>query len=385
MKRIIPIDALRGYMLVNMTVDHLLYEPFKSVDFILNYSCQSFGFVSAAEGFYFLSGLVAGMVFGGMILGGRLAQMQTRAFKRAREIYLTNLALFLILTVSILVFKDVFHLGGRFSSDLLIFNEPLQALGLGAVFLNLPYLLEILPLYFFFLLITPLVLKQTAKGRAAWILIGALVCWGIAQTGVRADLQNLLGAYLPADLGYFDILAWQLIFVTGLVIGYHKRCGTLPGFLVRPPKSLTIIAAVLAAVLFAARYGLITLPVLSTVGYSTSITYLGPLRFFNFALLAYLIFALVTRYGKWFEVRWLAYLGQHSLYVFAFHVLLYYGLKLVEGDITALPLVPKLLFLVVLLASLTIPAWVHQKVRTWYRGTRAARRNPPATEPASAV
>jgi hypothetical protein len=44
------VDTLRGLFLIVMMVDHLPYHP------LLRFSRQGFGFVSAAEGFVFVSG-----------------------------------------------------------------------------------------------------------------------------------------------------------------------------------------------------------------------------------------------------------------------------------------------------------------------------------------
>src|SRR5215475_10069633 len=47
------VDALRGLMLVGMTLDHLPAHP------LLRLTKQSLAFVSAAQGFVFLSGMVS--------------------------------------------------------------------------------------------------------------------------------------------------------------------------------------------------------------------------------------------------------------------------------------------------------------------------------------
>ena len=57
-KRNLLIDFLRGLCLVVMTVDHLPPDIFEK------FTWQTFGFISAAEGFVFLSGLVSGVVYG---------------------------------------------------------------------------------------------------------------------------------------------------------------------------------------------------------------------------------------------------------------------------------------------------------------------------------
>jgi hypothetical protein len=95
MKRIFQIDALRGLMLVSMGVNHMLRQPaFASVSYLQEYTYEPLGFFSAAEGFFFLSGLIAGIVYGKPILNGDFRTSKSRALKRAREIYVVNMTAF---------------------------------------------------------------------------------------------------------------------------------------------------------------------------------------------------------------------------------------------------------------------------------------------------
>jgi OpgC protein len=72
------IDTLRGLFLVLMTFDHLPYHP------LLRLTMQSLGFVSAAEGFVFVSGLVSAGVY------GRILAKQGEANLWARTLSLTT-------------------------------------------------------------------------------------------------------------------------------------------------------------------------------------------------------------------------------------------------------------------------------------------------------
>ncbi len=64
MERDIRLDALRGLVLAWMTINHLS-GPLHA------YSFETLGFVSSAEGFVFISGIVAGMVYGRIGLNPR--------------------------------------------------------------------------------------------------------------------------------------------------------------------------------------------------------------------------------------------------------------------------------------------------------------------------
>src|SRR4029453_1076975 len=93
-KRLWEIDALRGVMLVLMTITHI---PTR----FSNPLGQPFGFVSAAEGFVMLSGFVAGMVYTQRQLRDGDAVMRDAFFKRALKLYLCQAALLLFLLVVI--------------------------------------------------------------------------------------------------------------------------------------------------------------------------------------------------------------------------------------------------------------------------------------------
>ena len=94
MNRQSALDGFRGLLLVVMTIDHLpgLFRL---------YSYEALGFASAAEGFVFLSGFVAAMVY------GREAdplRCRTTVLARVRKIYKYHLVLlFGILALALLI------------------------------------------------------------------------------------------------------------------------------------------------------------------------------------------------------------------------------------------------------------------------------------------
>ena len=76
--RIVLIDFLRGLCLVVMTIDHL------PETLIRKFTLQGFGFFSAAECFVFLSGLVAGRVYGRMAITKGPAVLRQLALSAGR-------------------------------------------------------------------------------------------------------------------------------------------------------------------------------------------------------------------------------------------------------------------------------------------------------------
>eukprot|EP01036_Dinobryon_divergens_P042909 gene42909-57058_t len=90
MKRYWEIDALRGLMLVLMTVTHL---PTRLTDPL----GQPFGFVSAAEGFVLLSAFVAGLVYSRIGFARGVDSMRQAFWRRVLKVYLCQAAILLFL------------------------------------------------------------------------------------------------------------------------------------------------------------------------------------------------------------------------------------------------------------------------------------------------
>src|SRR5712672_874729 len=85
--RIVLIDFLRGFCLLVMTVDHL------PETLIQKFTWQGFGFFSAAECFVFLSGLVAGRVYGRIAVTRGFAALRQCVLRRAVILYFANAGL----------------------------------------------------------------------------------------------------------------------------------------------------------------------------------------------------------------------------------------------------------------------------------------------------
>ena len=89
-ERLWQVDALRGLMLVLMTLTHL---PTR----VASPAGQPFGFVSAAEGFVLLSGFMAGMVYATRERREGEQRMRAAFYQRVWKIYLCQAALLLFL------------------------------------------------------------------------------------------------------------------------------------------------------------------------------------------------------------------------------------------------------------------------------------------------
>jgi hypothetical protein len=129
-------------------------------------------------------------------------------------------------------------------------------------------------------------------------------------------LPNYDGALIapPLNLGFFNMLAWQFLFVAGVAVGHAKTRAKAPLAPVRPV--LLTAAAGVAGFFFCLQHGFIR-PLWpdSLFGILLNKPTLGLLRLGNFALAAYLIAVAGTRFPRLFQWRPLALLGRHSLLV----------------------------------------------------------------------
>ena len=85
--RIVSLDLMRGWFLVIIILDHLTYFP-NGLTFLTGDSRLA---VSAAEGFFIISGLVLGIVRGAKLRRQPLAAATRLLWKRAGTLYLTSI------------------------------------------------------------------------------------------------------------------------------------------------------------------------------------------------------------------------------------------------------------------------------------------------------
>lgn len=309
--RIHALDTLRGLMLVIMAVDHLdLYGPVYRITY------ETFGFVSAAEGFVLLSGIVAGVVYGGYAqTPGRLG---TAVRRRLAMLWRYHLVIVAGLFVAWLLGVTEGGPGGAVEA-------VMRGLG-GALLLNQEAPLDILPLYLLFVAILPFVLLGFRRGRAALVLAVAAGCWLLDQlltpldgypVTIRFTMAGISVAWQP---NHFHLLAWTLLFVVGVWAGWRVRHGAAG--LPRPvPARWVVAAAVVAGVCLALRHGILVAE-LSRQELAVAGVNLGWLRLVNVAAVALLMTAAAQRWPQLFRRPWLERLGRHALLVFTWQTLL---------------------------------------------------------------
>src|SRR3984893_1431257 len=210
MKRFIEFDVLRGVLLLMMSVDH-------SPSSLRRFTDQPFGFFTTAECFVFVSAFLAGMLFRKRAEKLGFAAARSFSLRRAWRIYEAHLV-----TIAF-----GFALGSFFLPEVPgITNlldhylmHPWAAIAGSLALVFRPPLMDILPMYVLFSLLTPAVFSAALRWGWRPVVLTSLSTWLIAQTHVRDLLLTALKDMPFVQLGPFDLLAWQFLWVGGLFVG----------------------------------------------------------------------------------------------------------------------------------------------------------------------
>ncbi|HTV57705.1 MAG TPA: OpgC domain-containing protein [Candidatus Baltobacteraceae bacterium] len=317
MKREIELDAVRGFMLAWMTLVHLPTA-------ITPWVNQPFGYISASEGFIFLSALFTGQIYVRVLRRAGPGKMSAKLLLRTLRLYGYHVLLILFVFLGVAGYAVSTH-----SRNLLNLLDYYFAAGPAHAFLNAlllvyrPPLLDIIPLYIIFLFLSPWIIIAASRIGWKFFLSGSFILWFAAQLGLRqasyAFLAQHFGLRIPLnEMGAFNLWAWQLVWILGMWCGVRWANNDLPvqKWARRAWVPAAIIAAALLVIRYAQLYGLDlgrTAPLFDKWN-------LGAVRLFDFSALAVLLIRFRS-FVKPLAIRPLALLGQSSLQVFCTHFL----------------------------------------------------------------
>jgi hypothetical protein len=318
MQRWWEIDALRGLMLILMTLMHLptrFSGPFG----------QPLGFVSAAEGFVFLSAFMAGYIFTKRAARDGIPAMRTAFLKRALKIYCCHVVMLLFLFTIIAAIGITANQPAIKNLIAFYLHEPITALWASLVLLYNPPLLDILPLYVVLMLVSPWVLMIGLRLSWTPILSFSLLLWVCAQFGLEKEIYQAISTYgglkVPfSETGAFDALAWQLMWMIGLSAG--SLAFSRPISLIKLPRFLVGAAILIALTCFIWRQagGQAPFGANATLNALFNKWHLGPLRIVNFLALLLLTIRFGPLVSHRLRFRFLEVLGAASLPVFCVHL-----------------------------------------------------------------
>lgn len=197
--RIVAFDLLRGCFLLVVIIDHVELFP-SGYDFV---SGRGQLWVSAAEGFFFLSGLLVGVVYRKKIQlsadeGGGIQLAFRKLWSRALLLYICSVSLTLLFTAWALAhgnaesikYAAATHLG---------WDTVWQTLQLKYVY----GWSDFLSYYVTFMLAAPFILYLFKK-KLWWLVVG-------------------LSAFIWLNRGFNFNQAWQVLFFGGMLAGYYWR------------------------------------------------------------------------------------------------------------------------------------------------------------------
>ncbi|MDF1585948.1 OpgC domain-containing protein [Marinimicrococcus flavescens] len=367
----------------------LSHLEFSGFYFIKNLHFGELGFVQSAQGFIFLSGLLVGLIFMKRHERAGAAQVRRRLWGRALELYGWHIGILLAILALSRLMPDSWFVWNRWLGRLYDGGDVYVAAA--AALLYQPSYMDILPQYMAYLLVSPLLIQLIATGRAAWVMAGSAACWLAVQLGAHMPLVALLdglwmgGATLQPRAA-FNPLAWQVIFVSGLVAGALAARGELqPRRLLDPQRPMLFHLAVGGLVFFLAwrmaiTTGLIAPEVLERFQAYENRVEFGLVFLLNFVALGYAVAWLLvagqrsasyglrvgaTLLNRLLSHPFLVLIGGYSLQVFAWHVVAVYLLRLVDWHVGPLAEPLNSLLAVAAIASLALPArWLASRAPT---------------------
>jgi hypothetical protein len=343
------LDAIRGILLVIMTVDHTRLFYF---DFIF----QPIGAFSAAEGFVFLSGFVYVMVY--TKYEADTPVLISKLWSRMRTMYTFHILLFVIILAEHAFLVHFTGKGLRAELGAFLTGSPwvfVQALTLT----YLPYMFNLIPLYILYFAFGYFILKAFNRGRGWLVLVTTGIVWGtIVLLKNPYFYIDMLGfPNLSDSFRVFNPLSWFFLFAIGSYFGFRRNKGkTLPF-----NKFLLFASLAICIVFFLFR----RVPQLYEISAIKHIfndrSLVSPFRLINFLAFTYLI-SWIVRNKKLERRNFLAFIGQYSIYVYIFHIFIIYNLQKMQSFTDALPIWAHMVLLFVVVWSLTVPAFFKETI-----------------------
>jgi hypothetical protein len=394
MKRFDLIDGMRGYFLVFMLINHLI---FAGGYWLVKVNHNQLAFVEDAQGFVFLSGLLIGMVYARKMMKNGYAAGRQAIYSRAFELYRYAMGIVLAILVAQMFLPDAYTVWYNWLGYT-TFDDPLRLAAI-ATFLFQPTFMDILPQYIVYMLFAPLLVKLVLEDKWAYVFTGSLVLWMAAQLGLQRIVTDPLHQLVmgPDDQGIrasFNLLGWQIVFYSGLVLGAMTSAGKIDWGRILTPENTFIPKMALIVVLFFLPLRIMTanglMPdfMLGKFAAMEVRADFGPVYLLNFIAVAALVTWLLAAGPKhssafvrnaagvltWiFSLKFLQLIGRHSLYVYVWHVGIVYAVYYFDGRSPELSELTKTAIALVGVALLAVPAiW---REREKFFGTPAA---PPA-------
>ena len=377
------IDGLRGFFLVFMLVNHLV---FAGGYWMQNINHNKLAFVEDAQGFVFLSGLMIGLVYGRKMLKLGYAEGRAQVWRRAFQLYRYAMGIVVAVLIARALLPGAPQAWGNWLGHTSLTGEPLRLAAIAA-FLFQPTVMDILPQYVLYMLVAPPLLRWCLDGRVVPVATASVILWIAGQLAMQRFVTDPLGQWVTASDGQglrasFNLLGWQLVFFSGMIAGALTAAGRVDWQRVFRADHATPAKVALAICLFFAplrllsAYGMLPQWLIEKIDLLGIRGDFGPIYLINFVAatvgLTWLLVAGTDHPGPGvrrvaavarglFSLSFLRLLGRHSLHVYVWHVAIVYAVYYV--DQTQGPFATWLKTAIALagIAVLALPAWWRER------------------------
>lgn len=357
-ERILAFDLLRGYFLIVILLNHLYYYP-SGLEFLTG---RGDLYASSAEGFFIISGIVLGIVRGQKLLQKPFAFAAKLLLKRAFQLYITSIVLALLFTIIAWLFID----NPGVKSTPMAPGTPIWELIWKTITYQYLYgWADFLRQYAIFIAIAPIALWLLRRGLWYVVMLASFLVW-------------TLFPHLDGSGFMLQPVAWQFVFFSGFVIGFHwpqlqniwrrispKARGRIGLTLSWTAFTTIIISALLV---FGYKFGGDIGATLSSWHHAINDEFykdrLPIPRLIIGAIWFWGLFYIVRRYESWLvqKIGWLLNpLGVNSLYVYTIQAfLVFFTHLLIVPTQAGNPTLPWFINLFISLALLTL-IWIAVK------------------------
>lgn len=308
-QRDLRLDFFRGFALITIFINHVPGTLFE------NFTSRNYGFSDAAEAFVLMAGIAAALAYTSTIKHS-MAEGVRKAAARSFKLYwvhllITSLAISGVIMLSNALDVQDFLYKNNFRP---LLEYPVAGI-VGVISLGhqLGYF-NILPLYAVLILASPYLVN--AAIRSPYGLLSVSAGMWLAVGLMQVNFPNY-----PTSGGWFlNPLAWQLVFIIGIVIGVSTK--EKWSFCSFHPLAYAIAVGYLVFSLIVVRWQLwsyVQAPSLPTVLFGFNKSYLTLPRLLHVLALAYAVIHL-SAFSKVANSKLAApvrYLGQNSLVAFA--------------------------------------------------------------------
>lgn len=329
--RLLHLDFMRGIFLCVIIVDHLQKFP----GFFELFTGRGLLWASAAEGFFFLSGILLGLVRGRRSASQPMLSVMKKLWGRATLLYIWNVLLTLLFTLIAFVFIDKVGLKPGYSTSTSVSLIVQETLSLQYVY----GWADFLQYYAIFLFFSPVAIWLLRKKYWWLVLIISIGVWGL--WGTRS--HNFY-------------LSWQLLFFSGAVFGFYVEQihAWFRGLQKITQKRVRNVVIAMAGLTFIASYifvigsiyikdypnwgWLSMLPAQKILDLNTWLSPgfdkpgLGVGRLITFYVWFFAMYFVIKRFAWLYEKtkvgRAITVLGQNSLYVYIVHSILLFTVGL---------------------------------------------------------